>query len=219
MKGVVLMDVLIDKLFSSDYVYLATVIGLLGLLSSYKSSQSTKHFTVDKDRLERVISPLFEAIEPFMKRNSTTIDEDHVNLFLKLIDSEPLLSGGILRDLRDNLHFDHKNKSFRLKEFNAFFEYVSREYDRLCHRTGIPLRKWSYRLRSYYWRFCYQALLFLLLQAIIYMIISLVIFLAYLGLGYHVVSSITRGTAPFFTGTVFIGITIFSIKSLLSENK
>lgn len=135
----------------------------------------------DRERYERLISPIFIILEPHLFRPIDAEIEYLVREIYPLITENQNIVGG-------NLLFYVNSCKRRLNKnsYNNLCSEIDREHTKLCRRLGIPGRSVDYRIRNHQYRgvvayICYYgfAVLSLVLSVgyIIYFVMSLCAFL------------------------------------------
>lgn len=125
---------------------LTLLVAFIASIINYTSMRRNKHIHLAKERLDAVISPLFEKLEPCMKAEQST--ENHSNTIeevCSIIQKNTFLSGG---ELRRYLLLYERGK-FGPAELPGLCQIVSGEYDRLSKSLDIPLRSEKYRKENY----------------------------------------------------------------------
>ena len=126
-----------------------------------------KPSTKDEERMDKVISPLFEAVETYMMERREASDEE-IKKILKIINSNKLLVGGGLRYFIPFLENPPKDATYKKEKLNRFVSSVSKEYDRLSATLGIPKRTMKYKVIMYRPRFWGAAIVYPLLQLLVF---------------------------------------------------
>lgn len=128
--------------------FVSIVIGVLTVLISRKAN----HSSVARERLDKVYHPLFIAIEPYLYKNGLVYND--VVPFLTVYRTiEKKYSLLITPSLRQELNLldEVKNSCFSTNKngYNHWFQictHISKEYDKLCRQSYLPVRNISYRL-------------------------------------------------------------------------
>lgn len=135
------MNTIIKTLSNSDILSFA--IGLLTFFSSiYFFKMTTKH-KITKERYEKLIFPMFNALEPvlFKEKNAEIFQT-----LLILYNQNKHLAGG-----RITYIMYHCNNNFSNDNFISLCKVISSELDDCCNILGIKKRTIFYRLdRSQY---------------------------------------------------------------------
>ena len=97
-----------------------------------------------RERMTKVVSPLFELLEPVMCRAEIGRPVGTLRAVISVIQRSSYLSGGRLWAYRDKEELIPESKD--AKDLSLL---VSREYDSLCKSLGIPLRTLLYRNKTY----------------------------------------------------------------------
>lgn len=149
-----------EFLFGSQNALLAIIIAAVGALIAFFSYRHNKRSVSAMRRLEDVISPLFELIEPSMMRDAPPPDPQTVQSVLALLRSQLMLAGG---SLRPYALLSPKELSSP-PVWNQLCKDTSRQYDRLCSWCSIPKRSIQYRTR-YKTRFSILPIVLLVVRA------------------------------------------------------
>lgn len=122
------------------------VMGILTILISRNSNR----LGIARERLEYVYHPLFLSIEPFLYKEVCYKD---VSLFIaefyRLESTYSLFMEPSLRQHIHNLSKDDGPYTTDKYGYNKWFlicDYISKEYDKLCRQSNIPVRSMRYRL-------------------------------------------------------------------------
>lgn len=127
--------------------FVSAIIGCLTIFISRNHNRSSSA----RERLEKVYNPLFLAIEPFLFREGLTFNDvsTFVSVYRSLEDQYYLL---ITPSLRLKMHqLKQENPCFVTDKngYNHWFQIckqISKEYDKLCHHSYLPVRNMEYRL-------------------------------------------------------------------------
>lgn len=135
---------IIQALFSRDSQLLPLLLSVAAIGVAYLTLRKTHPMHTARERMTKVVSPLFELLEPVMCQESVGRPIGTLRAVLSIIQRGAYLAGGrlwVYRDKQDLLpeSIDARNISL----------LVSFEYDSLCQVLGIPLRTISYRKKTY----------------------------------------------------------------------
>ncbi|MEA5134623.1 MAG: hypothetical protein VB035_00630 [Candidatus Fimivivens sp.] len=110
---------------------------------AYLISRRQYNTTIAKERLEKIISPVFETLSPYL---FCSVYEPGVKGALadavKLVESEPLMAGGVLRMFLDQAMSTHMPNQ---RVYDQLCYHLENEYRGLCRTIGIPIRPWKDR--------------------------------------------------------------------------
>lgn len=154
---------MLEAIFGKNTALLTVVISVLTILISYFNYLHAKRSHSSEKRLELLVSPLFELVEPSMMKDGVLPDEAQLCKIRELINSQILLCGGTLREFRNiscgiaNFH----------QQWIKLCNVSSSQYDKLCRLQSIPLRTLSYRIRNYKARFAIIPIMFFGIQLIV----------------------------------------------------
>ncbi len=121
-------------------------IGILTILISRNSNRSS----AARERLEAVYHPLFITIEPFLYKS---VSYQEISSFIEKYNSiekdyslfiNPTLRQ-IIKRLSKSDKFDKSNKN---NDWFLTCKYISKEYDKLCKLSHMPIRSISYRINN-----------------------------------------------------------------------
>lgn len=135
----------------------------------FKSGLST---SLIRDRHDKLISPLFDLLEPILYKKYT---DDILNDALQIIDQNKNLADGRLLEIS---YWCSKAPSQH--RFMQLCSYIDRMYDKSCRKLGLKTRRMTYRIdRHQYKNRGYLVLYFMLyiLWSLIVMTASLFTFL------------------------------------------
>lgn len=175
----------------------------IALLVSLWQTIYERHTEIAISRYLSVVSPLFELAEPYMIRSDhcSSLDASAIRSILK---EHPQYCGGKLRRYRfSNLCSQ--------SESTAFCRLISREYDRSCRKLGIPLRTQTYRISTYYPRFCILDLIVFTAKYTFFAVFFLGLILR---LGLLLVESASQGNPISIVGLVALYAVVFSTVKL-----
>lgn len=134
---------IIDVLLQPSVTF---TIGILTILISRNSNRSS----AARERLEHVYHPLFIAIEPFLYKS---VSYQEISPFIQKYNSiEKDYSLFINPSLRQTVKrlskADKFDKNNRNNDWFLTCDYVSKEYDKLCKLSHMPIRSISYRINN-----------------------------------------------------------------------
>lgn len=136
MKGVVNVDTIKLLILNSDG--LAFVIAIITIISTYYLSRHTSSQEIVKEQREKLISPIFFLLEPYLFQS---IDNNSLEKVFHLIDQNKSLVDGKLLEIA---YFCKENPS--QANYNALCSYINKAYDKSCKRLGFRTRSIEYRL-------------------------------------------------------------------------
>lgn len=144
--------------FISNYNVLFQILTItISLIAQFKQHQTLSHNRYSssaKFRMDNIVYPLFEIIEPYMESARATAlsfdDAERINAIIKM--HRAYLGGKILYYEKFLIQYTpdsfQTNLSCR-KNLNQFYNTVSLELDRLSIELGIPKRTLKYRVTTY----------------------------------------------------------------------
>lgn len=139
-----------------DYIKLADtflypVITLCIGVISFLLGCANRRMPVSRERLEKVYHPLFLSIEPYLYKKDVTFEDiqPFVKCYQKIEKRHSMLIYPSLRHWMGLICTNKKLRpgdKYRESDWFMICNYVSREYDKLCFNSCIPLRSVAYRL-------------------------------------------------------------------------
>lgn len=168
----------------------ALFIGIITILITKNPEKSA----IARERLELVYHPLFLSIEPYLYKNVGPGDVGDFLLLFKELEAKHSLF--IYPSLRYWVKYfqscskpsDEKFYKYEEREWCIICDYITKEYDRLCKLTYMPLRSTAYRVnnRQYKTKFSlYLGMIKLSLPAIAFItVLLLLIFPELVPIGY-----------------------------------
>lgn len=170
------MDIIKLLILNSDG--LAFAITATTLIYSILSSRYTNSREIIKEQHEKLISPIFFVIEPYLFQS---IDGNSLEKVFYLIDQNKSLVDGKLLEIA---YFCKKNPS--QANYNALCSYINKSYDKSCRRLGLKSRSIEYRLsrKQYENNFSLFAYFgFIFIKGFLTIGIALLLFLFLIGFG------------------------------------
>ncbi len=122
----------------------ALLLSLAAIGAAYLTLRQTHRIHAARERMTKVVSPLFELLEPVMCREEVGRPIGTLRTVLSVISRGAYLAGGRLWVYRDKQELLPESKDAK-----DLCLLVSHEYDCLCHILGIPLRTIGYRRKTY----------------------------------------------------------------------
>lgn len=135
----------------------ALLIGFIGAKISYNSSI----IDISRERLEKVYHPLFVSIEPFLYKNNLSLEQvqPFIDTYLEIEEKHSLLIYPSLRYFMCLLRNGRCSFTTDKYDNNGWFticDYVTKEYDKLCKKSHLPVRSIAYRINNEQYRNKYQ---------------------------------------------------------------
>ena len=128
------------------YPAIAFLVGIM----TVNLGHNTNCISISMERLEKVYHPLFLRIEPYLYKNVSYEDvSSFVDYYYALEKEFSLL---IHPSLRQEMKYIRNQQEILLDgkyscgDWPYVCDLISKEYDRLCKRTHIPIRNTAYRL-------------------------------------------------------------------------
>ena len=143
------------------------------LISIYISKGSiTSQFI--KERHDKLISPIFNLLEPILY---TKCDTAILNKVFKIIDENKNLADGKLIDFsyRCTVNLNDDN-------FKDLCAYIDSAYDKSCKKLGLKTRGVSYRIFRHQYKSTFHLIKFLSIHIILGLIIGIAVIFALLSL-------------------------------------
>lgn len=200
---------LFSFLFGNQNALLGISIAAVGAFVAILTYRHTRRSSIGLRRLEMVISPLFELIEPTMYKDAKSPEPQTITSTLRIIDNNPMLAGGRLRECSILLH----DNGYSNAAWSRLCSQTSREYDRLCRWYLVPKRSMRYRVRYYKPRFSSFYLAVMLLRALLSLAFGIVAILLSFSLIHFVLLSQFEMIIPVCI-TLFIAILAFSLLTI-----
>lgn len=128
------------------FVAVTTLLSIIiGAIVSWKIFKREPSRTYTKERYEKVIYPLFKALEDYLFAKKITPKIESIILICQMIVQEnQMIAGGKLIDI-----FSHQ---ITVENFYAISLEVDKQYDKACKQLGIPVRSYFYKLSQYGWK-------------------------------------------------------------------
>lgn len=170
------MDIIKSLIQNSDG--LGFSIAAMTLIYSIYSSRHAKSRQIIKEQHDKLISPIFSLIEPYLFKD---IDNSLLENILNIVDENKSLVDGKLLEIT---YFCKENPS--QSNYNALCSYINKTYDKSCRHLGLRLRSIEYRLSRKQYKTKFFLFLYLgiyLLKALLNLSIALFIFLSFIGIG------------------------------------
>ena len=127
------------------------ITAVIGFFTLYLT-RKYNYKTIARERLDHVYHPLFLEIEPFLFKNVTYTDIQHiVDKYMELEKDYSLLISPTLRYLMHSIYEKkevHKADKFYPDDWIVVCKQFSKEYDKLCKYALIPTRNTAYRLEK-----------------------------------------------------------------------
>ena len=159
---------------------------IIGAIVSWRIFKREPSRTYDKERYEKVIYPLFKALEDYLFAKKITPKIESIILICQMIVQEnQMIAGGKLIDI-----FSHQ---ITVENFYAISLEVDKQYDKACKQLGIPVRSLSYKINKYGWKCKRYNLFFVLRYMVLYPCIGFIIiflFLIIVGYGFSLLQSL-----------------------------
>lgn len=140
------METIGDLFSKMTFDPLAIVAAIIAFFATFGTFIAQKNFVLKKERYDKLIAPLFFAMEPHLFRKA----EDYIiNKADLIISQNRSLAGGKLLAL---LYRCKENPS--QKNFAKLCSYINKEYDKSCRILYLKRRPYTYRVdrRQYRYR-------------------------------------------------------------------
>ncbi|SCL84986.1 hypothetical protein [Sporanaerobacter sp. PP17-6a] len=177
------MDTIKLLILNSDG--LAFVIAIITIIFTYYLSRHTSSQEIIKEQHEKLISPIFFILEPYLFQS---INNECLEKVFHLIGKNKSLVDGKLLEIA---YFCNENPS--QANYNALCAYINKSYDKSCKRLGLRTRSIEYRLNRKQYEtklslFIY--ICFLTVKGLLVLGMALLIFLSLLLLGCYFFSRV-----------------------------
>lgn len=159
---------------------LAFVVAIITIVSTYYLSRHTGSHEIIKKQHEKLISPIFFLIEPYLFKE---MNNDILNKAFELIEQNKSLVDGRLLEV---VYFYKENPS--QINYNAFCSYINKTYDKTCKQLRIKTRSIEYRIsrRQYKTKLSlFIYICFIIAKSLLVLGVILLTFLSLLVLGYY----------------------------------
>ena len=124
------------------------ITAVIGFFTLYLT-RKYNYKSIARERLDHVYHPLFLEIEPFLFKNVTYADIQHiVDKYMELEKDYSLLISPTLRYLMHSIYEKkevHKADKFYPDDWIVVCKQFSKEYDKLCKYALSPTRNTAYR--------------------------------------------------------------------------
>lgn len=170
------MNEALDFLSKGGGQFFTISVSILALVVSIVAPWRTRRVPLARERLDSIISPLFELTEKYLFVDRPFITTNDITQIIEIVIRGGYLAGGRLRSFID-IGLDEKGHR---KRFMRLCQNISKEYDFLCRAIGIPVRPFRYRYVKYGKWFITRFILLYLCTTVL-CVIALLGFIALLG--------------------------------------
>ena len=173
----------------TQYEFLTIICGFLTaivtLLGFYVTQNST-YSNVDRDRLEKLYSPLFQIVEPILFQIPIPDDfPEYLDKIKLLLNENFMLCDPSLLEVVEWLDSSAKNELGRNENFKRFCKRLNHQYDKLRKKLKLPVRSLFYRINKHQFeskgheRAAWLVIILrILAMGTVYLFISVVVFAA-----------------------------------------
>lgn len=172
------MDIIKLLVLNSDG--LAFVVAIITIIFTYYLSRRTGSYETIKEQHEKLISPIFFLVEPYLFKE---INNDILDKVFELIEQNKSLVDG---KLLEAIYFCKENSS--QTNYNALCSYINKAYDKSCKRLGFKTRSIEYRIfrKQYKTKLSlFVYICFIIAKSLLMLGAVLLTFLSLLVLGYY----------------------------------
>lgn len=175
------MNEMIEFFKNNLFPVVSSVVAVITVYLTALSLGHQKKSSCAKERLDNVISPIFEIIEPYMCPLAGLPTNESLNGIKHIFNENRLLAGATIRKYLAILQSEEAIRK-NPKSFDKLCAEISREYDSLCKEIGIPCRSLKYRFFTYKLKFAWKYIFVIFFLAIFQIAIATFCFLVLIGI-------------------------------------